>query len=284
MSTDAVTIFDYLNYRDFITAYIAHKKTENALFSMRAFAAKIACNPGFFNRIIKGERSLTPALIVEIGKVLKFTKKEHRYFETLVSYNDAKKQMERDHHFEQLQSFRKTHATPVHADQYPLYSHWYYLVIRELLSLLPPLASPDAYAREISKRLTPQVSSGEIRDALDSLIRCGIINRHSDGRLSVSDTFTASGAAVPQVIVNRFLLECTDLARRAVDVIPKKERRLSTVTFSCSQEGFEKISSRIDEFRQELLAVISQDSAPLDRVCHLNLHLFPVTDLQKGSV
>lgn len=284
MSTEKTALFDFMNYREYLTAAISQKKEENSAFSMRAFAAKINCNPGFFNRIINGERSITPSLMVEISNVLKLTKKEFRYFETLVAYNDAKKQTERDYHFEQLMQFRKTSATQVSAGQHSLYSHWYYLVIRELLSVVPPLTGLEAYAKEIARRITPQVSYGEVRDALDALITCGIIHRSDDGALSVSDKFTASGTAIPQVIVNRFLLECTDLAKRAIDGIPKSERRLSTLTFSCSKAGFEKISSRIDEFRQEILTMISQDLAPLDRVCHLNLHLFPVSDPQKGAV
>ncbi|HEX3020053.1 MAG TPA: TIGR02147 family protein [Chitinispirillaceae bacterium] len=88
---------------------------------------------------------------------------------------------------------------------------------------------------------------------------------------------------MPQVIVNRFLLEFADLAKRAVDVIPRSNRRFSTLTFSVSQNSFLKIAERIDEFRRDLLKIVENDEDKPDRVYHLNFHLFPVTAVQKDK-
>ncbi len=280
MNNEKPSIFDYMNYRTFLTDVLAFQKEGNSAFSMRALAAKIQCNPGFFNRILKGERNLMASHVVELGKVLKFSKKELRFFELLVGYNHAKRQTERDYYFEQLLQLKKTRVKQIAVDQYKLYSHWYYLVIRELLAIVPHFTTLEEYARQIAKSLEPQVSYGEVRDALDHLLHLGVIRRLPDGSLVSADKFTASGSQVPQVIVNRFLLEFADLARRSIDGIPKKERRLSTLTFSVSHEGFEKIGTRIDEFRQEILSMIASDTNPLDRVCHLNLQLFPVTRIE----
>ncbi|MBN1308496.1 MAG: TIGR02147 family protein [Chitinispirillaceae bacterium] len=281
MSIEKPFIFDYMNYRTYLSDTLSFMKEENSAFSMRALAAKIQCNPGFFNRILKGERNLMAAHIVELGRVFKFSRKEVRYFELLVAYNHAKRQSERDYNLEQLLQLKKTRVRQIAADQYKLYSHWYYLVIRELLAIMPRLTTLEAYARLIAKSLEPQVSYGEVRDALDHLLHLGVIRRLPEGALAPADKFTASGTRVPQVIVNRFLLEFADLARRSIDGIPKKERRLSTLTFSTSAEGFEKIASRIDEFRQEILSMVANDADPLDRVCHLNLQLFPVTRYER---
>ena len=277
MNTEKPILFDYLDYRNFLRDTLGYLKEENPAFSMRALAAKIQCNPGFFNRIINGERNLMAAHIVELGKVLKLGKKELRFLELLVAYNHSKRQSERDHNFEQLLQLKKTQVKQITADQYKLYSHWYYLVVREMLSIIPEFNSLEGYARHIARMLEPKVSYGEIRDALDHLLHLGVLRRNENGTLATADKFTASGAQVPQVIVNRFLLEFADLARRAIDGIPKRERRLSTLTFSVSEEGFRKISERIDEFRQELLSMVAHDALPLDRVYHLNLQLFPVT-------
>jgi uncharacterized protein (TIGR02147 family) len=277
MPSKKPVIFDFMNYRDYLAEMLSYKKQENISFSMRALASKIQCNPGYFNRILKGERNITAAHIVELGKIFRLSKKELRFFELLVAYNHAKRQSERDHNFEQLLQLKKTRVRQVGKDQYKLYSHWYYLVIRELLAVLPQQASLELYGREIAKILEPQISYGEIRDALDHLLHMGVISRQECGAIIPSDKFTASGDDVPQVIVNRFLLEFADLARRSIDSVPKKDRRLSTLTFSVSEKGFRKISERIDEFRQELLSMVAHDTDPLDRVYHLNLHLFPVT-------
>jgi uncharacterized protein (TIGR02147 family) len=270
-----------MDYRRFLNDLLTHCRDENPAFSMRALAAKINCNPGFFNRILKGARNLSNAYIVELGKVFKLTKREIRYFELLAAYTHAKKQSERDYFLEQLLQLKKTHLKQITADQYTLYSHWYYLVIRELLSILPAASSLKEYAQRIAQTLEPQISQGEIRDALDHLLRLGIISRAEDGSLSTRDEFTASGNTVPQVIVNRFLLEFTDLASRSIDAVPKTDRRLSTLTFSVSRKGFETISERINEFRQEVMSIVEHDSDSLESVYHINLQLFPVTRRQE---
>ncbi len=148
-------IFEYMDYREFLRDLIDTMKKENPAYSMRAFAAKLACNPGQFNRILKGERNLLPAHIVEIGTIAKFSKKEKRFFELLVSYNHAKKQSEREYFYDQMQQFRKANVKQVSSEQYLLYSHWYYLVIREMLSIVQCGENSDEQCLRLSKLLEP---------------------------------------------------------------------------------------------------------------------------------
>lgn len=277
------SIFDYMDYRSFVSDFIAAKKELNSSYSMRALASRIQCNPGFFNRILRGERNLMPSHLLELGKVMKLSRKEQQYFELLVSYNHAKKQNERDHFFELLQQFKKTAIKQLDIDQYGLYSHWYFLVLRELLSIVPCKIGSDLSYRKIGKMLNPAISPSEVKDALELLLRLGVINEDQDGNLKPTDNFTASGTDLPQVIVNRFLLEFADLARRAIDAFPRNQRRFSTLTFSISQDGYTKIAERIDEFRRDLLKIVENDQQVLDRVYHLNFHLFPVTALCKDN-
>ncbi|HEX3020052.1 MAG TPA: TIGR02147 family protein [Chitinispirillaceae bacterium] len=186
-------IFDYMDYRSFLNEYIVSRKKLNSSYSMRALASRIQCNPGFFNRILRGERNLMPAHIVELGKVIKFSRKEQQYFELLVAYNHSKKQNERDHYFEQLQQFKKTAVKQLDNDQYGLYSHWYFLVLRELLSIIVCKNGSDLSYREIGKMLNPPISSAEVKDALEMLLKMGVIKENQDGNLKPADSFTASG-------------------------------------------------------------------------------------------
>jgi uncharacterized protein (TIGR02147 family) len=278
-----ISIIEYMDYRDFLSDYIETKKKQNPSYSMRAFAARLQCNAGQFTRILKGERNLTPAHAIEIGSIVKFSRKEKRYFELLISFNHAKKQSEREYFFDQMQQFRKSNIKEVSSDQYLLYSHWYYLVLRELLAICPCRDTSELECRKLSRLLNPPISHSEIREALETLLRLGVIEKKDNGFLGTADAFTASGEKVPQVITNRFLLEFTDLARRAVDSIPRNERRLSTLTFSISQDGFQKISERIDEFRRELLGLVEADSGKLEKVYHMNFQLFPVSKFSVES-
>jgi uncharacterized protein (TIGR02147 family) len=273
----AQRIYDSLDYRAFLAGFIEDRKKENPSYSMRAFASRASLNPGFLHRALAGERNLAPAHVLALGKALKLTKKEQRYFELLVGYNQAKRQVDRDHHFEQMHQFRKTVIKQVSVEQYGLYTHWYYLVIREILAILPCKDDSEECYRKIGQSLDPVITPSEVRLAIDTLKKLGVIVARKNGTLRPDATLTASGHEVPQVIVNRFFLEYTDLARRAIDSQPRTERRLSSLTFSASATGFQKISERIDEFRSELLAMIENDRDSLSRVYHVNFQLFPVT-------
>ena len=271
------SIFEYIDYRKYLRDYLDTRKQENSAYSMRALASKIQCNPGFFNRILTGERNLMPAHVVELSNVMKLSKKELRYFELLVSFNHAKKQLERDHYFEQMQQFRKMHIKEVTVDQFAMYTHWYYLVLRELLSIYPDADLSEGCCRKIAREFQPPISPSQVREALLVLLALGVIRKNEQGILKPLDSFTASGSDVPQVIVNRFLLEFAGLASQAIDMIPRQERRFSTLTFTVSEKMFIKMSERIDEFRRELLCMVEQDDGDPERVYHMNFHLFPVT-------
>ena len=82
---------------------------------------------------------------------------------------------------------------------------------------------------------------------------------------------------IPQVIINRVLIQFMDLARMSVDKFPRSQRSLSTLTVSVSQKGYERIRDKIDQFRREILSMVNEEDEDIDRVYHLNLHLFPVT-------
>jgi uncharacterized protein (TIGR02147 family) len=270
-------IYDSLDYRQFLAGFIEERKQENPSYSMRAFASRANLNPGFLHRALTAERNLSPAHVLALGKALKLTKKEQRYFELLVGYNQAKRQIERDHYFEQMHQFRKTVIKQVSVEQYGLYTHWYYLVIREILAILPCKEESDECIKKIGQALEPAITPSEVRAAIETLKKLGVIVRRKNGTLQPAASLTASGNEVPQVIVNRFFLEFTDLARRAIDSQPRGERRLSSLTFSASAAGFHKIRERIDEFRSELMAMIENDRERLSRVYHVNFQLFPVT-------
>jgi uncharacterized protein (TIGR02147 family) len=274
--SETISIHNYLDYRAFLRDFIEMKKATNPAYSVRSLAYRLKCNPGFFTRILNGERNISSALTLELAKIIRLTKKEQRYLDLLVRYNQAKKQMERDHLFELLRQSKNASVKQVSVEQFTMYSHWYYVVLRELLHATPARDRTFGTIKLLAKSLDPPVSAAEMRDAMGVLTKLGIIVKRDDGAYGPAEQFVASGE-VPQVIANRILLEFADLAKRSVDAHSRDERRFSTLTFSVSRQGYEKIRERVDEFRRELLDMVKGDEAQLDRVYQCNFQLFPVT-------
>jgi uncharacterized protein (TIGR02147 family) len=276
-------LFEYLDYREFLHSYMEERKADNPHYSLRMVAYKLGCNPGFFTRILKGARNLSPQLILKLGEFLKFNAKQKHYFELLVNYNQAKKQVEKDHFFHQLDIFRTSKVKETSIGQHAMYSQWYYIVLRELIELLPCKSASEETFRMLSNYFEMKVTPDQIRLAFKTLDDLGILKRKSDGAFTVKERFISSGKDIPQVIVNRVLLQFMELAKMAVDRFPREERSLSTLTFSVSDKGFQKIREKLDQYRREILSIVSEGGDPVDRVCHLNMHLFPVTKPYKGG-
>jgi uncharacterized protein (TIGR02147 family) len=283
MSESLPNLFEYLDFRVFLSQYIEFKKTENNSFSLRFMASRLECDPGFFARILKGDRNLSDELILKTSAILKFTIKQQRYFELLVKYNQAKKQAERDHYFEQLNIFRNSNVKQVSPEQFEMYSHWYMVVLRELLNIIPCKDDSDETFRMLARNLEPPINPTFIREAVEKLEQLGFLARKDDGTISIKEQFITTGAEIPQVIINRVILEFMELAKGVIDRFERKERSLSSITFSISPESFIKIKDKIDQFRREILSIVADDKDKVDRVYHLNLHLFPVSRQFKGK-
>lgn len=277
-------IFTYLDYRSFLADFFAVKKKDNPHFSVRMVAYRLGCNPGFFTRVLKGTRNLSPHYILKLTDVLKLNAKQKRYFELLVNYNQAKKQIEKDHYFRQLDIFRSSKVKTTALAQHAMYAEWFYVVLRELINIIPCKNFSEETCRLIAKHFDPRVRPDQIRQALAILDDVGMLKRSGNGTFTVKERFITTGIDIPQVIINRVLIQFIDLARFAVDRFPRQERSLSTLTFSVSERGYEKIREKLDQYRREILSIVNEERDMIDRVYHLNMHLFPVTKAYAGNV
>jgi uncharacterized protein (TIGR02147 family) len=96
-------IFTYSDYRKLLADYYAERKKRNPWFSYQVFADKAGiANKGFLYNVIRGSKSLSPSSALKLSTAMKLSDVEARYFENLVSFNQAKNQRERNYFFEKL--------------------------------------------------------------------------------------------------------------------------------------------------------------------------------------
>ncbi|MFP4416775.1 MAG: TIGR02147 family protein [Fibrobacterota bacterium] len=276
-------IFNYLDYREFLRDFVEEKRKTNPSISFRSIAYRLGCDAGFFNRILRGKRNLSAELTLKLSKILKLSSQEQRFFELLVNFSQARKQAEKDHFFEQMHQFRTMKIKELSVQQYAVCSHWYYVVLRELLHVVKGTHQEEFSSERLAMTLEPKIKVGEVRDALDTLQRLGIVERTGKDAYTLADRFITSGKEIPQVIVNRILIEFMELAREAIDRIPRSRRSMSMLTFSTSEQAWERIQAKIADFRKEIFAIVEADTQPATQVYHMNLHCFPVTKPFKGA-
>jgi uncharacterized protein (TIGR02147 family) len=67
-----------------------------------------------------------------------------------------------------------------------------------------------------------------------------------------------------------------DLAKRALDDLPREERDISSLTLCVAEASLPRLKQRIRDFRRELLQLAEDDPAP-ERVVQLNFQMFPLS-------
>ena len=70
------------------------------------------------------------------------------------------------------------------------------------------------------------------------------------------------------------------MSKIAVDKLEhskSKEKNFSSCSINISKKSYDKIVNKLSEFRSEVFGITENDKKP-NRVYHLNLQLFPITE------
>ncbi|MBI4196821.1 MAG: TIGR02147 family protein [Deltaproteobacteria bacterium] len=267
-------IFDYLDYRKFLRDQIENLRKDGR-FSYRQFNRKAGFkSSSTLKLVIDGKRNLAQDGIYKVAKGLKLSGVELKFFNTLVLMNQSASHDQKDHHFRELSQFRPFRkARELTALQYDCLSHWYYAAIMELVRL----KDFDGTAEWIAKKLSPSLSLTEIRRALLDLEQLKILARDENGTIiRNSSTFTTPDEVTSLSLIN-FHQQMCDLAKKAVTEVPSLKREFSSLTIAVSKDGFQKIKSRVQQFKRELDSYLEEETVPRAEVVQINFHIFPLT-------
>lgn len=277
MSSALKSVFEYDNYRVFLKDKFAALKAADKKFSFRFFARLAGFNShNTLWNVIDGRTNLSEASIEKICTALKLRQDESAHFKNLVMLNQAKTSELRAK-FSQLilrsKAYRKAH--PLKESQLNYYSQWYYVVIREMVNL--PNFKEDP--KWISENTMPRISERQAEEAIQELLKLGLLGRDGQGKLTQESAIVSTGDEVISALVAGFHREFMKKASESIDRIPRQKRDISSVTFRVSTETAQKIKEKIQNFRRELTAEAAGDPHP-NAIYQLNLQLFPVTSIE----
>lgn len=272
------SIYNYQDYRLFLRDFHTECCQRNPKFSLRAFAARLGINASNMIRILNGQRNISASSQERIVTFLKLRDREAEYFNLLVQYNQSKNPADKRALYAQVLLFRKTRLRNLGKDHDEYFSSWYNVALRELLNILPCKAT----SQELSAMLLPSPRPNEIRKALNLLKNLGLITRCDDGKYSLTQQLVSTPTEWTSTAIHSFQSSMADLGKEALDRFSKNERDISTLTLSLSGDGVTKIKDVMKRARDEMLEIASTDTH-CDRVCQINLQLFPLSTVQKES-
>lgn len=273
-SKPSILVYDYQDYRKYLAEWFEHRKSLNRHFSHRLFARKAGIKScGYFSEVVSGTRNLTRSKIPLFARGLELDAAEAAYLERLAAFNHAKTHQAKQALYEQLIKALPTKVQPLRLGQMEYFTKWYYVAVREALSICKV---KDDY-EELAARLQPRITAAQARGAVRLLESLGLIERDAGGhwRARHASLLSKRDESSP-ILVRAFQGEMIGKAREALESVPQEHRDISTVTMSISGEGMGRIKAAVEEFRKRVREIVQSDRSE-DRVAQLNIQLFPLT-------
>ena len=269
-------LFNYTDYRKFLHDWYDEEKNVNARFTYRYIAQQVGFkSAGQFTKILHGQANMSEELALRFAEFMKLGKRRSAFFSHLVFFNQAKNHKDKATHFNKMKAFTESRIKIVSAAQFEFYHKWYYTVVRELLSFYPLKDTDESY-KGLASLVIPAVSATEVKRAVKKLLKLKLVLKNEDGYFRQSDAIIRADSEVASMAVNNFVLNSLDLAKKAIDDIPKSERVLSATTVTVSEETYEQMYKELRAFRKKMLHLAQQDLAP-ERAYQFNFQIFPVS-------
>lgn len=269
----AIQVYDYLDYRAFLRDYYLRAKTVRRL-SYRGFSVRAGLHsPNYLKLVIEGKRNLTQPMARRFAKAISLDRDAIDYFLELVTFNQAVSSVEREASYARLTGFRCYRlARPLDLAQTDYHSNWYVPAVRELAA--SPAFREDA--RWIARSLLPPITPSEAAHALRILVDLKMLVRNEAGKLEQSDALVSTGAEAKGVHISRYHRVMMERASASIDLIPARDRDISSLTLCLGATGLSRLKERIARFRKELLELSVLEAEP-SQVIQANFQLFPLS-------
>ncbi len=282
IKSSSVSIFDYTDYRRYLSDYYHTCKQINKYFSYRYFAKKAGINSiGLYKDVVEGRQNLGRTLIFKFSTAMGHTQKEAEYFENMVFFNESGTPEERGLFFERMMACQKIKSRMVDSTKYEYYNKWYYSAVRALVNI-GKFGDDEKSYKKIAGILNPRIQPDEAKRALALLERLGFIGKNPEGVFVLQDTAITTGDLKPPTNVTllnviNFQKEVMVLANESIDRFGIEHINLSTLTLGVSKAVVTAIKDELATVRNKIAMLAEKDGAA-DRVYQLNMQFFPMSD------
>ncbi|HSQ42475.1 MAG TPA: TIGR02147 family protein [Fibrobacteraceae bacterium] len=264
------SLYQSLDYREFLKAHYEMRKQENRYFSYRVFANAVGMDQSHLAKILMGHLHLPLEKITAFCAYFKFSGTAVEYFESLVRFGRATTPAEAKTWFEKLQAIRPPKFRCLPADQFEYFAHWHTPVVRALVGILE-----SADAQRIAANMLPPISVKDARQSLEIIRRLALIRETPEGPI-LSEPHIGSGRAPRSPVLRDYHRQVLLRTLGALEDIPVEERDVSTLTVGLDESAFDDIRSMIRDFRMAIQKRIDQVQEA-DRAYLINFQLIPVS-------
>ena len=268
------SVTEYKEYREYVLDYYRERKRCSA-FTWREFARLAGFASGSYLKLVcDGKTRLREEGAKKTALAMGLAGFELDYFVLMVRYENAKTDQEKKKCFEEIQALGDANRVKIlGSEMYTFYETWKHSVVRELA-----VAMPGAKPNEIAKVCKHAISASDVSESLRFLVKSGLLKRDIKGNYHQTNASLSTGNLnVVAVAVHSQLRQMGELALEALDKLPISERHFSGITMGMTDECYKKVVEELAECRKRIVSIVSADKS-IEKVCRLNMQLFPLTE------
>ncbi len=273
MQASKPSVYSYSDFASLFQANVEWMKSVNSKFSWRWLGKRLQLKSHtHIINFANGSKSPSDEMLVKISDLFSWSIEEYLYAKYLLGLQTAKTEMERLFYQQKLAEIRRPEPIPVLShDDFGLIAQWYHLVIFELMNLPEFRDDPEWIASKLRHGISRETAS----DALDRLLRLGLIGRSADGSLKrlVDGIFTTHN--IPSGAITLFHKEMLERGISTLSSAPVAERLFLGFTMPFDSSRVSEAETLLIEFRNRF--ALMMEGGKLDSVYHLGLQFFPCT-------
>ncbi|MGZ3742992.1 MAG: TIGR02147 family protein [Pseudobdellovibrionaceae bacterium] len=267
------SIFEYSDYRSYLSDYFRQAKSSNRHFSYRVFSRNCGFkSPNFLMLVMNGKSRLTSVSVEKVIKGIKLNKEEGKFFRNMVAFNEAKtSDIKRQHAKEMLLSrtFKELH--PLSEGQLEYLATWYFPVIRSVIGLESCPQDPEW----IASHIRPQLKEDEVKTALTTLESLGLLIKNEKGEYQQASSMVSTPSEVLSIFAAQYHQQMLDRAKESIDRFKREQRHLAGMTVALNQESLDDVKKLVEKFRSEVMTLASRSAGTKD-IYQVNLQVFPL--------
>lgn len=272
-------VMEYQNFRLFMRDFYAERKLRSG-FTWRDFAKAAGySSPVFLKLVCDGKSNLSDVGVERVASAMGLVGVDLQYFRALVNFNQEKDSSKKKAAFKEMRGLAKENSMAlVGEDQYDYYESWVNPVVREMAPQLKGVTPA-----KLADNLAFDTQTPEVKKALALLQKVGLLGKDAQGNyVQAQKSVTTGNLEVASLSVREMHRQMGELAVRALDEIPVKERDISGLTIGISETAYYRITQEIQDFRRRVSSIVMEDTDE-SRVYRLNVQLFPLTKEFKGG-
>jgi len=211
-------IFEYTDYRKFLSDLYAERKSANRAFSYRWIAQKAGiASPSFIGKIFAGETNISQQTLMRLMDAFQLAGPDAEFFELMVNYDRARTELDKSHFFQRIQALRRRYGKRDKELPGGLDTAWY---VPPILTLVELGLFHGDYAA-LGRMLTPPITSQEARSAMEVLMIQGYVHKESSGQFLAAPRQPAVADKASSIVPESSHFESTDTIESLVETLPE---------------------------------------------------------------